>query len=197
MGPGIILWVSILTETARLRRRWRTALSSLLAEKDWGSLVYIEGAASSRENFYSLYGGIFFVGIFLGFLFLMATVLIIYYKQVSEGYEDHDRFVIMQKVGMDKREVRRTINSQVKTVFLLPVLAAGVHMVFAYPMMSKILLLMNLGNQKIFLIGVASDLFYLPGFLRPGLLFHSPDLLPPRTLVNKKTVALWKTPDIL
>ena len=61
------------------------------------------------------------------FCFSSATVLIIYYKQVSEGYEDHDRFVIMQKVGMDKREVRRTINSQVKTVFLLPVLAAGVH----------------------------------------------------------------------
>ena len=126
--------------------------------------MYIEGAASSRENFYSLYGGIFFVGIFLGFLFLMATVLIIYYKQVSEGYEDHDRFVIMQKVGMDKREVRRTINSQVKTVFLLPVLAAGVHMVFAYPMMSKILLLMNLGNQKIFLIGVLLTFFIFLAF---------------------------------
>ena len=148
---------------SKTQAEMETALSSLLAEKDWGSLVYIEGAASSRENFYSLYGGIFFVGIFLGFLFLMATVLIIYYKQVSEGYEDHDRFVIMQKVGMDKREVRRTINSQVRTVFLLPVLAAGVHMVFAYPMMSKILLLMNLGNQKIFLIGVFLT-FYLPGF---------------------------------
>ena len=80
----------------------------------------------------------------------MATVLIIYYKQVSEGYEDHDRFVIMQKVGMDKREVRRTINSQVKTVFLLPVLAAGVHMVFAYPMMSKILLFDESGKSEDF-----------------------------------------------
>lgn len=149
---------------SKTQAEMETALSSLLAEKDWGSLVYIEGTASSRENFYSLYGGIFFVGIFLGFLFLMATVLIIYYKQVSEGYEDHDRFVIMQKVGMDKREVRRTINSQVKTVFLLPVLAAGVHMVFAYPMMSKILLLMNLGNQKIFLIGVLLTFFIFLAF---------------------------------
>ena len=129
-------------------------LSALLAEKDWGSHTYVEGAAASRENFYAIYGGLFFVGIFLGVLFLMATVLIIYYKQVSEGYEDHDRFVIMQKVGMDKSEVRRTINSQVRMVFLLPVLAAGVHMIFAYPMMSRILLLLNLGNQKIFLTGV-------------------------------------------
>lgn len=104
------------------------------------------------------------MGIFLGFLFLMATVLIIYYKQVSEGYEDHDRFVIMQKVGMDKREVRRTINSQVKTVFLLPRAGRGVHMVFAYPMMSKILLLMNLGNQKIFLIGVLLTFFIFLAF---------------------------------
>ena len=70
----------------------------------------------------------------------------------------------MQKVGMDKREVRRTINSQVRTVFLLPVLAAGVHMVFAYPMMSKILLLMNLGNQKIFLIGVFLTFFIFLAF---------------------------------
>ena len=129
-------------------------LSALLEKKDWGSQTYVEGAAASRENFYAIYGGLFFVGIFLGVLFLMATVLIIYYKQVSEGYEDHDRFVIMQKVGMDKSEVRRTINSQVRMVFLLPVLAAGVHMIFAYPMMSRILLLLNLGNQKIFLAGV-------------------------------------------
>lgn len=115
---------------------------------------YTESAAVNEEEISVLYGGIFFIGIFLGILFLMATVLIIYYKQVSEGYEDHDRFVIMQKVGMDKQEVRRSINSQIRTVFLLPVIMAGIHIIFAYPMMRRILFLFGLTNQNIFMITI-------------------------------------------
>lgn len=66
-----------------------------------------------------------FVGVFLGTLFIMATILIIYYKQISEGYDDKERFTIMEKVGMDKREIRRTIRSQVLTVFFLPLIMLG------------------------------------------------------------------------
>lgn len=115
---------------------------------------YVESAASSKEDFYMLYGSLMFIGVFLGLLFLMATVLIIYYKQISEGYEDHDRFVIMQKVGMSSREVRQSINSQVRTVFLLPVLMAGIHILFAFPMMSRILIYMNMNNRKLFAFAV-------------------------------------------
>ncbi len=104
------------------------------------------------EEFYVLYGGLFFLGIFLGFLFLIATVLIIYYKQVVEGYEDRDRFQIMQNVGMSKSEVKKSINSQVLTVFFLPILAAGIHIVFAFPILTKLLAMLSLENQTLFLI---------------------------------------------
>ena len=81
---------------------------------------YVESAGASRDEFYSLYGGLFFLGIFLGTLFLMGTVLIIYYKQITEGYDDRQRFTIMRQVGMSKEEVKRSIRSQVLTVFFLP-----------------------------------------------------------------------------
>lgn len=131
---------------------WDT-LEIMLEGKNYEGF-YVESITEARENFYMLYGGMFFIGIFLGLMFFMATVLIIYYKQITEGYEDHDRFVIMQKVGMEKREVKRSISSQIRTVFLLPVLMAGVHIVFAYPMMSRLLVLLNLTNQKLFMISV-------------------------------------------
>lgn len=85
------------------------------------------------ENAGALYGGLFFIGIFLGMLFLIATILIIYYKQISEGYDDRERFEIMQKVGLDRTEVKRSIRSQVLTVFFLPLITAGVHVIFAFP----------------------------------------------------------------
>lgn len=111
---------------------------------------YVEGAEGSRDSFYSLYGSLLFLGIFLGLLFVIATVLIIYYKQITEGYEDKERFHIMQKVGMSKREVKGTIHSQVLAVFFLPLLMACVHTAFAYPVVKKILLMMNLSNTWIF-----------------------------------------------
>lgn len=95
--------------------------------------------AEVRKEFYMLYGGLFFLGIFLGLLFLMATVLIIYYKQISEGYEDKERFVIMKKIGMDKEEIRKAIHSQVLMVFFLPLLTAGIHSCFAFHLMKVIL----------------------------------------------------------
>lgn len=112
---------------------------------------YVEGEENSRESFYSLYGSMLFLGIFLGLLFVMATVLIIYYKQISEGYEDKERFHIMQKVGMSRREVKAAIHSQVLAVFFLPLLTACVHTAFAYPVVKKIMVLMNLTNTVIFI----------------------------------------------
>ena len=94
---------------------------------------------SDREDFYALYGGLFFLGILLGSVFILAAVLIMYYKQVSEGFEDNRRFEILRNVGMTKQEIRRSINSQVLTVFFMPLVAAGIHTAFAVSIISKLL----------------------------------------------------------
>lgn len=86
-----------------------------------------------RENLMTLYGGLLFVGLFLGLLFTMAMILIIYYKQITEGYEDRERYRIMRKVGLSRREIRRSISSQILIVFFLPLAAAGLHVTFAFP----------------------------------------------------------------
>ena len=111
-----------------------------------------EDPASSYEDFFSLYGGLFFLGLFLGFLFLLGTALIIYYKQVSEGYEDARRFSIMQKVGMSHKEVKKSIHSQILLVFFLPLLTAVLHLAFAFPMLQKILAVLNLVNVQLILL---------------------------------------------
>ncbi|EHQ89074.1 ABC transporter permease [Desulfosporosinus youngiae] len=110
----------------------------------------IESPVAAKESFFAVYGGLFFLGIFLGALFIMATVLIIYYKQVSEGYDDKARFAIMQKVGMSREEVRGSIRSQVLTVFFLPLVAAGIHIAFAFPIITKLLAVLNLTNVGLF-----------------------------------------------
>lgn len=111
-----------------------------------------ETKVGSRSSFVSLYGGLFFIGIFLGALFIMATILIIYYKQISEGYDDKERFEIMQKVGMSNEEVQGSIRSQVLTVFFLPLITAGIHISFAFPFIVKILSMLNLTNTKVFIL---------------------------------------------
>lgn len=125
-------------------------LNDLLAEQEFEGTV--ESKAEARKSFFGVYGGLFFIGIFLGVLFVMATVLIIYYKQISEGYDDRERFVIMQKVGMSLDEVKDSIRSQVITVFFLPLAAAGVHVIFAFPIISQILALLNLANTKLYIL---------------------------------------------
>lgn len=111
--------------------------------------TYFEWRQSSEESFYQLYGGFLFMGVFVGFLFLMGTVLIIYYKQISEGYDDRERFQIMRKVGMSQKEVKRTIHSQVLTVFFLPLGAAVVHLAVAFPVLTKLMRTLNLANVKL------------------------------------------------
>ncbi|HJB25785.1 MAG TPA: ABC transporter permease [Firmicutes bacterium] len=114
--------------------------------------ISCESVAQERAGFYGLYGGLFFLGILLGIVFIFAAVLIIYYKQISEGYEDQSRFEIMQKVGMTRKEIKKSINSQVLTVFFLPLLAAGVHLAFAFPMLSKMLALFSLTNTTLLIL---------------------------------------------
>lgn len=111
----------------------------------------VENVYTSHQDFLSIFGSLLFIGLFLGTFFMIATVLIIYYKQISEGYDDHDRFEIMQKVGMSKREVKESIKSQVMIVFFLPLVTAIIHIMVAFPVVSKILALLNLTNTKLFL----------------------------------------------
>lgn len=117
--------------------------------------TYIECRQENRDDFYTLYGALFFLGLFLGTLFLMVTVLIIFYKQISEGYEDKERYAIMEKVGMSNVEVKRAIRSQVLTVFFLPIAVAVVHVAMAFPMIRMLLECMSLTNITLFIACVA------------------------------------------
>ena len=104
----------------------------------------------ARESVTAMCGALLFLGIILGLVCLFATVLIVYYKQVSEGYEDRARFQIMQKVGMSRREVKSTINSQVLLVFFLPLVVAGMHLAFAFPILEKVLHILLLSSTSLF-----------------------------------------------
>lgn len=104
-----------------------------------------------REAVQSIYGSLYFIGIFLGLLFIVATVLIIYYKQISEGYEDRQRFEMLQKVGMSREEVKKVIKSQVLLVFSLPLITAIIHTLVAFPIVAKILSGLSLTNTGLFL----------------------------------------------
>lgn len=126
----------------------------------------VESREQNRLDFFGLYGGLFGLGIILSIVFIFAAVLIIYYKQISEGYEDQSRFEIMQKVGMTKNEIRKSINSQLLTVFFLPLIFAGMHLAFAAPIIKKLLLLFNLTNLNLFIVTIlisfaAFALFYM------------------------------------
>ena len=131
-----------------------SAIGQLVPETDNENFGYSYLMTNSRggasEDFYGSYGALFFIGIMLTLVFMLAAVLILYYKQISEGYEDQKRFEIMQKVGMTKKEIRRSIDSQLLTVFFLPLLLAGVHLAFAFPMIRRLLELFSLYNVGLF-----------------------------------------------
>ena len=112
---------------------------------------FFECSSIERTEFIELFGGLFFLGILLGIVFIFAAVLIIYYKQVSEGYEDQSRFEIMQKVGMNKTEIKKSINSQVLTVFFIPLAMSAIHLIFAMPLIYQILIMLS-GTTTITLI---------------------------------------------
>ena len=113
---------------------------------------FTDDCRTGRTDFWASLGGFFFIGLFLGTLFLMAAVLIVYYKQISEGYEDARSFVIMQQVGMTEPEVKSSIRSQISLVFFLPLLAAACHTAGAFPMTRRILLLFGLSNTSLFVL---------------------------------------------
>ena len=120
------------------------------AEKEIGNgTAYVEGRAENEEAVHTLYGGIFFLGIFLGTMFLMVTVMIIFYKQTSEGYDDKDRYEIMEKVGMSNAEVKKSIQSQVRMVFFLPIVTAAIHVAAAFPMLRRLLVMFNLTDTQL------------------------------------------------
>lgn len=135
--------------TASLSER----LSVLLEGRSDAYVLAVDCVANSRATYTGLYGGCFFLSVMLGTVFTIAAVLIIYYKQVTEGYEDQARFTIMQKVGMTRKEIRKSINSQILTVFFLPLLTAGLHLCFAFPLLQKILRIFSVTDRS-FLITV-------------------------------------------
>lgn len=112
-------------------------------------VLRIDLRSETERDVYGLSGGFLFLGVFLGIVFLMATVLIIYYKQVSEGYEDNARFEIMRKVGLSEREARRAIRSQILTVFFMPILVAAIHIAFDFNLVVLLLCLFSLTNVKL------------------------------------------------
>lgn len=139
--------------------------------------ILIDSRQSSLDEFYQLYGGFLFLGLFLGILFLMITVLIIFYKQISEGYDDKERFSIMEKVGMSNDEVKATIRSQVRTVFFLPILMAAIHVGMAFPMIKRLLSLFGLSNTALFAGCMAGTilvfaLIYLLVFLKTSKTYY-------------------------
>ena len=129
-------------------RKTETVIKNRVKEEVGSS--YCDGREIERESFYLLYGGLFFIGLYLGFMFLIATVLIIYYKQISEGHDDRERYQIMQKVGMSKKEVRQSIRSQVLMVFFLPLAAAVLHIAVAFKVITKLLVALNMVNVSLF-----------------------------------------------
>ncbi|MGN0582690.1 MAG: ABC transporter permease [Oscillospiraceae bacterium] len=129
------------------------ALYDRLLEFDTSQDKYMltDNLIATRRDANQMTGGLFFIGIFLGLMFASATVIIIYYKQISEGMDDRDRFEILQKVGMNRSEIKKSINSQVLTVFFLPLCVAGIHIIFAFPMVRKILLALGLTDTPLFI----------------------------------------------
>lgn len=139
--------------------------------------ILIDSRQSNLDEFYQIYGGFLFLGLFLGILFLMITVLIIFYKQISEGYDDKERFSIMEKVGMSNDEVKATIRSQVRTVFFLPILMAAIHVGMAFPMIKRLLSLFGLSNTALFTGCMAGTilvfaLIYLLVFLKTSKTYY-------------------------
>lgn len=130
------------------------------AQQEKINYVLYESYAFNKEDFYGTYGGLLVLGILLGIVFVFAAVLIMYYKQVTEGYEDQAGFIVMQKVGMTKKDIKQSINSQILIVFFAPLLLAGVHLLFAFPIIYKLLLLFGL-NRIQFLAMVAVGCYLL------------------------------------
>lgn len=133
------------------KKNWRDedAVSKAISAHGLDDSGYLSSRTENEKSFYVLYGGLFFLGLFLGIMFLMVTVMIIFYKQISEGYDDRERYIIMEKVGMSNAEVKASIQSQIRIVFFLPLVMAAVHVAAAFPMIRR-LLQADLTNVSLF-----------------------------------------------
>ena len=142
-----------------------SALGSRLAKamQDEGIDIYRKVREDDRADYEGLTAGFLFLGIMLSAAFLCAAVLSMYYKQITEGYEDQARFDVMRKVGLSLKMIRQSINSQILTVFFLPLIVAGVHLAFAFPMLTKLLMVFGLFNTRLFIttVLVSFDVFSL------------------------------------
>ncbi len=133
--------------------------------------------AVQRDGFLSINGGFFALGLILGLVFICGAVLIMYYKQIIEGYEDQSRFEILQKVGMTKKEIKKSINSQVLTVFFAPLIMSGIHMGFAFPLIAKMLILFGLMNTRLLIMVTLGSfgvfaLFYILVYLATSKAYY-------------------------
>ena len=140
-----------------LAKLYNDELKLINVSNDNEKFVYVNCVSKVKEknSLLANNAGMFYLGISLSVVFLFAAVLIIYYKQISECYEDQAMFAIMQKVGMTKKEIRRSINSQLLTVFFLPLFFAGCHLCFAFPFVKKLLLLFGLTNNTLLILTTA------------------------------------------
>ncbi len=136
-----------------IRSAVRAYVSGLQGQQEENDVrVYLDTLWQAESDYSSMYGSFLFLGILLGFVCLFATALIIYYKQISEGYEDRNRYQIMTKIGMSQKEVKKSIGSQVLLVFFLPLIVAGIHICFAFPLLKKLLNLLMLSNTMLFVV---------------------------------------------
>lgn len=139
------------SEKAQILNEQKNTLADVIGDENGYSYSAV-CRDEERADFYNTFGALFFLGIILSLLFICAAALIIYYKQLSEGFEDRQRFEIMQKLGMTLKDIRKSVNSQMLTVFYAPLFAAGMHMVFAFPMLWKMLQLFELRDMKLMII---------------------------------------------
>lgn len=146
-------WVYHFDLSGTTEQKWNCArtLWGTLEKEGIQGLSSVENIFDARKDCLGLYASLLFIGMFVGIMFLIITAMILYYKQISEGQEDRERFIILQKVGMSRQEVRRVITSQILQVFFLPLLVAGIHIVFAFPVLKRIMLMM-LANIKVVVI---------------------------------------------
>ena len=143
----------------------------------WSHMSY-KTRAANRSDFFSMYGSLFFLGIILSIVFISAAALIIYYKQLSEGYEDQRRFGIMQSVGMTRREIKSAVDSQVLTVFFAPLLMSGLHLAFAFPFVQKIVRIFGVTNAPLLILTnvvcfLAFGLFYVFVYRRTARTYYA------------------------
>lgn len=163
--PALCLFVNLTTnDNETIQRCFHHIIEKLLTEAE-GTITFhrTENQVTLRQELSELYGGLMFVGLFLGSLFTMAMILIIYYKQISEGYEDRERFRIMRQVGLSKAEIRRCIHSQILMVFFLPLLTALIHTCFSFPSVTHMFAALSMQNIPLMLrcMGISFVVFAL------------------------------------